>query len=146
MDGDEVAPLSAEAPSSPFNETPVECRQDDALVDMIASGLPAAEAEGLYRLLESYKDIFDLGDRPLGQASAVKHRITTGDTHPIRRRPYRVSQAERLVIQQEVDKMLDKDIIEPSFSPWASPVVLVKKKDGNWRFCVDYRHLNRITK
>lgn len=115
-------------------------------MDMIASDLPPPEAHQLRCLLASYRDIFDLDNRPLGQTSHVTHRINTADATPIRRRPYRVSHAERTVIQQEVEKMLRKDVIEQSSSPWASPVVLVKKKDGSWRFCVDYRHLNKITK
>lgn len=76
----------------------------------------------------------------------MTHRINTGDASPLRRRPYRVSQTERLVVQREVDEMLRKNVIEPSSSPWPSLIVLVKKKDGSLRFCVDYRHLNKITK
>ncbi|UYV66132.1 K02A2.6-like, partial [Cordylochernes scorpioides] len=76
----------------------------------------------------------------------VKHRINTGDHAPIRQRPYRVSPYERGVIQTEVDKRLKSGIVKPSDSPWSSPVVLVKKKDGTWRFCVDYRRLNKITR
>lgn len=118
----------------------------DEFTRMIAPDLSPTHAQELSHLLASYRDIFDFGNRPLGQTTTVKHRINTGDASPVHRRPYRVSQVERRVIQQEVDKMLSKGIIEPSSSPWASPVVLVKKKDGTWRFCVDYRHLNKITK
>ncbi|UYV73003.1 hypothetical protein LAZ67_10001459 [Cordylochernes scorpioides] len=60
--------------------------------------------------------------------------------------PYRVSPAERRVIQSEVEKMMEIKIIRPSSSPWASSIILVRKKDGSLRFCVDYRRLNKITK
>lgn len=119
---------------------------DGDIDKMIASDLLPAQTADMRRILMSYRDIFDFNDRPLGQTSVVTHRINTGDASPIRRRPYRVSHAEREVIQREVDKMFTKDVIEPSCSPWASPVVLVKKKDGSWRFCVDYRHLNKVTR
>ncbi|KAK8756781.1 hypothetical protein V5799_000517 [Amblyomma americanum] len=118
----------------------------DEYAKMIAADLLPGQAHDLRYLLSSFRDIFDFDDRPLVRTSVVTHRINTGDAAPIHRRPYRVSSTERTIIQQEVDKMLSKDIIEPSSSPWASPVVLVKKKDGSWRFCVDYRHLNNITK
>ncbi|UYV84530.1 K02A2.6-like, partial [Cordylochernes scorpioides] len=75
------------------------------------------------------------------QTSLTKHKIET-----IKHRPYRVSPTERQAIQTVVDKMLDAGIIRHSESPWSSPVILVKKKDGNWRFCVDYRRLNKVTK
>ncbi|UYV68342.1 K02A2.6-like [Cordylochernes scorpioides] len=61
-------------------------------------------------------------------------------------RPYRVAPSERRLIQDEVNKMIENHIVKPSESPWSSPVILVRKKDGTWRFCVDYRRLNKITK
>ena len=64
---------------------------------------------------------------------------------PIYQHPYRKSQYERQLIQEEVDKMLQAGIIRPSRSPWSSPVLLVRKKDDTWRFCVDFRKLNIIT-
>lgn len=136
LDGDQVSLLVADAGSSPFKEIPADSRQDDVVDEMIASGLPAAEAQGLYRLFESYKDIFDLGHRPVGQAYAVKHRINTSNAKPIRTRPYGVSHAERLAIKQQVHKMLCKDIIEPSYSPWSSPATAISPRGNFFLFPV----------
>ncbi|UYV62954.1 hypothetical protein LAZ67_2002611 [Cordylochernes scorpioides] len=83
---------------------------------------------------------------PAGMKVAEISLIDTRDYAPIKQRPYRVSPRERSIIQTEVDNMLELGIIQPSDSPWSSPVVLVKKKDGSWRFCVDYRRLNKITR
>ena len=71
--------------------------------------------------------------------------IPTIEHPPIAVRQYRYSQKEQQAIQAEVDKLLTLDVIEPSKSPWSAPVVLVKKKDGSLRFCIDYRKLNAIT-
>ena len=76
---------------------------------------------------------------------AVEHNIDTGDSQPIRCAPRRMSPQK---IQREeacVDEMLSGGQIEPSKSPWSAPVVLVTKKDGGTRFCVDYRKLNLAT-
>ena len=64
---------------------------------------------------------------------------------PINIKPYRYSPTQKDEIERQIKEMLSNGIIRPSQSPFASPVILVKKKDGNWRFCVDYRQLNNIT-
>ena len=76
----------------------------------------------------------------------VRHVIDTGDSHPVRQPPQRIPFALRGRVEEMVDDMLQRSIAKPSRSPWASPIVLVAKKDGATRFCVDYRRLNAVTK
>lgn len=76
----------------------------------------------------------------------MKHFIDTEGHPAIRERPYSVSQHERNIIHKQVEDTLQNDQIRPSSSPWASVIVLVRKKDNTWHFRVDYRKLNRVNK
>lgn len=108
--------------------------------------LKQPQQERLLSLLSSFNDCFATTSK-VKQTPLTKHRIITEPTvQPVRQHAYRVSQREQDAIRHQVKQMLDDDVIQPSTSPWASPVVLVKKKDGSLRFCVDYRKLNKITK
>ncbi|UYV67511.1 hypothetical protein LAZ67_5001024 [Cordylochernes scorpioides] len=119
----------------------------DRLVSLMDTDLSHEDRNRLLDVLRRFIGVFELQKAgPKRTSLDVKHRIDTGDHAPIRQRPYRVSPYERGIIQTEVDKMLKSGIVKPSDSPWSSPVVLVKKKDGTWRFCVDYRRLNKITR
>ena len=74
----------------------------------------------------------------------VRHTIRT-DSPPIRQPVHRQPVASQSSIVSEAQKMLQQGVIQHSFSPWPSPVVMVKKKDGAWRFCIDYHKLNDVT-
>ncbi|KAI9550771.1 hypothetical protein GHT06_004558 [Daphnia sinensis] len=80
-----------------------------------------------------------------GLTQLIEHRIETGAANPVHSSPYRVSETERKVIQEQVQKMPADGIVTSSRSPWSSSVVLVKKNNGEIRFCVDYRRLNSVT-
>ena len=96
--------------------------------------------------LIEFQDVFMCPDTQLGRTGKVRHTIDTANSKPVKLPPRRLPMAQREVVDRELEKMLKEDIIEPSDSPWAANVVLVKKKDGSVRFCVDYRKLNECTK
>lgn len=80
----------------------------------------------------------------LGCTNRAEHIIVT-NSPPIKQRYYRVNPIVQEQINKELDEMLKLGVIEPSKSPWSSPILLVKKKDGTYRFCIDYRKLNSVT-
>ena len=115
------------------------------ILELAAPGVAGAERDRLRELIRSHRDVFALTDAELGQTNLVTHRIDTGDTGPIKTPPHRASPAKMPIIREEVQSMLDKGVIQPSKGPYSAPIVLQTKKDGSWRFCVDYRKLNNVT-
>ena len=108
--------------------------------------LTPPEAADMSAVLRQYQDCFRREGEPMGHTDLVTHKIDTGDARPIKQPPRRLPASQRTLVEEEVRKMLDEGIIEPSSSPWAAPIVLVKKKSGGVRFCVDYRKLNAVTR
>ncbi|UYV61247.1 hypothetical protein LAZ67_1004099 [Cordylochernes scorpioides] len=133
--------------SDKLQETQLKSREWSQKINLtLDPGLSEIQRLQLVSCLDEFIGIFDFGSTPIKPTSTVKHKINTGDQSPIKQRPYRVAPSERRLIQDEVNKMIENHIVKPSESPWSSPVILVRKKDGTWRFCVDYRRLNKITK
>ena len=126
-----------------------ECALPPHLLDMpdAASDLTSDQCARAADLLAKHIHTFPAPGTPItGQTEAVVHEINTGSTRPIRCNPRKLS-PKKIKIQQElVDKMLEEGQIEHSVSAWSAPTVLVTKKDGTTRFCVDYRRLNARTK
>ena len=82
----------------------------------------------------------------LGEINTTEHYIDLlPGARPVAQHPYRAGPRAREIEQQEVDKMLQSGVIQPSQSAWAAPVLLVPKPDGSMRFCIDYRKLNAVT-
>ncbi|XP_044178256.1 uncharacterized protein LOC122960249 [Acropora millepora] len=125
---------------------PSDQNETDVPLDLSDSTLTPPEKAQLLSLINEYRDNFATSPEELGRTGLVTHKIDTGDQPPIRQRPYRVSHQQRTIIEEHVTDMLNRGIIQPSVSPWASPVVLVKKKDNTDRFCVDFRRLNAVTR
>ncbi|GFX24071.1 hypothetical protein TNCV_2435641 [Trichonephila clavipes] len=98
------------------------------------------------RLFQEFEDVFSRNSSDIGHITVTQHRIDTADHPPIKQHPRRLPFAKQEEVGTLLREMQENDIIEPSSSPWASPIVLVRKKDGSTRFCVDYRKLNDVTK
>lgn len=105
--------------------------------------LTSAERSQLQNLLEEH---FRNEPSTLGRTDRVKHVIDTGDALPIKQRYYNVSPARQKLINEELDRMLQLGVVEPSKSAWSSPIMLLDKPDGSKRFVVDFRAVNAVSR
>jgi len=108
--------------------------------------LPHNTIKGLKQLLYDHRETFASSSADLGFCPLVEHDIDTGDARPIKQSSRRPPLAAREAEDEILDEMLATGVIEPSISSWASPVCLVKKKNGTFRFCIDYRRVNAVSK
>lgn len=115
------------------------------LFDKSSVHLDGEEKDLLAELLIKYQSVFSKSSDDIGLTDRVRHRIQTGSAPPIRQAPRRQPFGKRDTEKEEIQKMLDRGIVAPSKSPWSSPIVLIAKRDGTTRFCVDYRRLNDVT-
>ena len=92
----------------------------------------------------SYANVFAVPDGQLECTDRIRHTIDIGDARPIRQVPRRLAPSQCEIAEKEINKMLDQGTIKLSDRPWAAIIVLVAKKDGTTRFCVDYRKLNNV--
>ena len=114
-------------------------------IDLTGTDLLVSERRQLLDLLASFGTLFSRVGGPLGRTGMVKHDIETSGP-PIRQPLRRLPHSMKPVVEDEVQRMLQQGVIRPSTSPWSSPVVMVRKKDGSWRFCIDYRKVNAATR
>ena len=116
---------------------------DDKTFDCV--DVPLEHKSQVIKLLQKNRDLFAETDAGLSHTDTVTMKINTGNHPPIKLKPYRTQLNNRKIIDKAVDEMLDAKIISRSRSEWSFPVVIVDKKDGSKRFCVDFRQLNKIT-
>ncbi|GBL81193.1 Retrovirus-related Pol polyprotein from transposon 412 [Araneus ventricosus] len=108
-------------------------------------GLNEEQRTAVKELLQEFQNLFSTSDSDVGRCNMTQHRINTGNHPPIKQYPRCLPLGKKEEAERLVKEMVDNGIIEESSGPWASPIVLVKNKDGSTRFCVDYRKLNEIT-
>ena len=141
--------LPAEKPHEQSTLTEAE-KQELLFEKLDLTGLdawPKEQAEKARSLLKEYHDLFSLEKHDMGHTKATKHKIVLKDpdTPPFKERFCRIPPPQLDEVLAHLKMMLDAGVIRPSNSPWCNAVVLVRKKDGSLRFCINFRRLNSLT-
>ncbi len=100
------------------------------LYEISVDGLNEEQSAEVASLLINYNDVFSKGPDDIGRAKGTKHKTNTGGAQPIKQAPRRLPVMKRDEAVQAIKNMVEHGIVEPSMSPWSSPVVLVRKKMG----------------
>ena len=108
--------------------------------------LTSPQVHTLNVLIEEHRLAFAWGKHDMGRCDFVEHHIEVHGHAPIQKRPFRYSASEREILRKEINDMLELGVLEHSQSPWGFPAILLPKKDGGIRVCIDFRDLNAITK
>ena len=116
-----------------------------SVLEKLPTGITSEQRRKIVGFLREYSDIYSRGTYDMGRTNLVEHSIDTGSNRPIRQALRRHPRAHLDEIDKQVDGLLQNRLVEPAASPWASNVVLVRKKDDSFRLCVDYRRLNSVT-
>jgi hypothetical protein len=119
---------------------------DEKLSKLTFGELNDEQKQKIHELLRKYVNIFDWNEKRCNATTKLsKHQIDVGNNKPFKQKQYRIPHNLKDEMSKQVESMLEKNVIRKSHSPWNSPVILVKKKNGKFRFCVDFRKLNDIT-
>ena len=144
-----VATLSPVDEVSTLNKLSTSCHvvptHLEDLYERTIVGLDKTQAAAVAKLLRKYAHVFSENEHDIGRTGIIRHKIVTGESQPIKQKPRQIPENMKTEVDQQVNEMLEKGVIRPSNSPWSSPIVMVRKKDGSFRFCVDYRKLNDVT-
>ena len=116
------------------------------IIEQLLDNIPKEFKYNVGKLFKEFDIILATKIDELQPTKLLPHTIPlVGDIKPIKQRGYRLSKVQAQALKQEITKLIENGLIEPSNSPWSSPVVLVLKKNKKWRMCVDYRKLNNVT-
>lgn len=135
----------ASAVSETDPQKPDDAQQRRSLVDNVDPSVTEDVKAQLAQLLDEYQDIFSYSEYDLGSTDIVQHEINTGSNPPFKQALRPQPRARLPDIDRLLEDMQAQGVIEKCQSEWASNIVLVTKKDGSIRFCVDYRKLNSLT-
>jgi transposase InsO family protein len=141
---EEVEILNEKGTVNKIQETAIP--QIEELVEGVSNEVTAEQRECLRKLLMEYQDVLSRNEYDLGECIIAEHHIDTGDSRPIKQQMRRQPTTVAAEVEKQVLDMIQAGVIEPSCSPWASNVVMVRKKDGSQRFCIDFRKLNDVTR